>query len=170
LQLWSIFGDRREADLFGYWSGLGVTFRYSGGPADYNVRKILRWMALLIALPIGILSALALPIHTSLRETDIRDGGYAFSPCKTYPYASAQRMTVIQGFRTRDGKLTKRAGIVIDFRDGRRWSSANIGDFRATVDRNLADFLQRKTGLPYHYAETQDDIPLLNVEIQSDPK
>ena len=164
LQLWSIFGDRREADLFAYWSGLGVRFRYSPGPADYNVRKILRWMALLIALPIGILEALALPVHTTFRQDDIRDCGYAFSPCKTYSYAGVRRMTMIQGIRDRDGKLLKDAGIVIDFYDGRRISSARNRDLEGSTLPAFAEFLQRKTRLPLNYAETEDDIPRLNIE------
>lgn len=70
-------------------------------------------------------------------------------------------MTIIEGFRNRDGKLTRRAGIVIDFSDGNRWSSADYGDFRAGVDPALADFLQGKTHLDYDYAETEADIPPL---------
>lgn len=71
LQVWSLFGGRREADLFGYWTGLAVYLRGSRGPVDFDVRKALRWMALLFVLPIGILTALALSMHTTLRQNDI---------------------------------------------------------------------------------------------------
>jgi hypothetical protein len=53
---------------------------------------------------------------------DIRDCGYAFAPCKIYRFADARRMTIIDGFRDRDSRLIRRAGIVIDFSDGQRWS------------------------------------------------
>jgi hypothetical protein len=161
LQLWALFGDRREANLFGCWSGLGVSLRGSRGPVDFDVRKVLRWMALLLVLPIGILTALALPMHTNLRQDDIRDCGYAFRACSTFPYTAARRMTIVQGFRDRNGKLIRRAGIVIDFNDGRRWSSADDGNFRDSVDPALADFLQGKTKLRYDHAETEADIPRL---------
>lgn len=164
LQLWSIFGDRREADLYGYWSGLSVRLRYMSAPADLDVRKILRWMALLIVLPIAILTFLALSVHTTLRQDAIRNCGYAFRPCSTYLYADATRMTIIDGFRTRDGKLTRRAGVVVDFDDGRRWSSADFGDFDTDVDPSLKALLQNRTGLPYNYAQTENDIPPLQKE------
>lgn len=150
LQLWSRFGNREKANLYSQWTNQSVGF---------DSRRILRWMAALIALPIGVLTLLALSMHTSLREYDIRDCGYAFARCKTYRYDAAKRLTMIEGFRTRDGKLNRRAGIVIDFNDGRRWSSAKMSEFGHTVDPSMTEFLERKTGLALDYAETEADIP-----------
>ena len=52
---------------------------------------------------------LALPMHAAVRQNDIRDCGYAFATCKVYRDADARRMTMIEGFRDRNGKLTSRA-------------------------------------------------------------
>ncbi len=152
LQLWSVLGSRKKADQYSDWSNTH---------AGMDSRKVLRWMALLIALPIGVLTLLDVSEHTVLRQDDIRDCGYAFKPCKIYRYADARRLTRIDGFRDREGKLHPRAGIVIEFRDGRRWSSADTGDFKKTVDPALEAFLQRKTGLQLGNAETESDIPQL---------
>lgn len=153
MQLWSDFGNREEAHLYNYWS-----IQKSG----FDVTKLLRWMAILIVLPIGILTVLALPMHAALRQNDIQDCGYAFTPCKLYRYLDARRMTVIEGFRTRDGKLTRRAGIVIDFSGGRRWSSADLGDFSPSVDPAFTEFLEKKTQLPLNRAQAEADIPPLD--------
>jgi hypothetical protein len=161
LQLWAALGSREEAQLYDYWS-----IQKTG----FNATKLIRWMAVVVTLPIAILTILALSVHASLRRDDIRDCGYAFAPCKTYRYSAALRMTTIEGFRDRDGKLTRRAGIVIDFSDGRRWSSADIGDFKDSVDPAVASFLQSKTHLQYEDAETQADIPQLNVGFQPKAK
>lgn len=150
LQLWSRFGNHQTAALYSDWTNQS---------AGFDSRRVLRWMALLIALPIGVLTALALSVHTSLRDSDIRECGYAFARCKTYPYDAATRMTMIEGFRTRDGKLSERAGIVIDFQDGRRWSSADMSEFGHMVDPSMTEFLQQKTHLTPNYAETAADIP-----------
>jgi hypothetical protein len=158
LQTWSLFGNRREANLYSEWSNLKTASR-GGRYAGMDSRKVLRWMALVIALPIGILTALELSAHTSLHQSDICQCGFALSPCKVYPYADARRLTVIEGFRDRDGKLIRRAGIVVDFTKGRRWSSSDIGDFRKSVDPTLASFLANKTHLPLNSATTEADIP-----------
>ena len=150
LQIWSILGGRQDASLYGYWSNL---------KAGFDCTRILRWMTILITVPIGILTVLALSEHTALNQEEIRDCGYAFASCKTYRYADARRMTIIQGFRDRDSKLVRRAGILIDFNDGRRWSSADRGDFNSQIDPALKAFLETKIHLPYSYAQAEEDIP-----------
>jgi hypothetical protein len=153
LLIWGRFSRRGEVDCFNYWSAQNVGF---------DSRRLLRWIAGVVALPIGVLTALALPMHTTLGADEIRDCGYAFAPCKIYPYSDARRMTEIEGFRERSGKLDRRAGIVIDFSDGRRWSSGDEGDFHDNVDPAFAKFLETKTQLPLDHAPTEADIPPLN--------
>ena len=150
LQLWSRLGNRNNAILYNYWSSLS---------AGFDCRRMLRWMAFLIVLPVGILTLLELPVHAVLRQNDIRECGYAFSRCQNYRYSEANRITKIDGFRNRDGSLTKRAGIVVDFRDGRQWFSSEISDFTSTVNPALTNLLVEKTQLPLEYAQTKDDIP-----------
>jgi hypothetical protein len=76
-------------------------------------------MALVIAAPIGVFTVLALPMHTALGLQAIRVCGHAWAKCQTFDYSKAVKMTRIEGFRDRDGKLNRRAGIVVDFADGR---------------------------------------------------
>jgi hypothetical protein len=97
-------------------------------------------------------------MHTALRQQDIRACGYAWAKRQTFDYSRAVRMTQIEGFRDRDGKLNHRAGIVVDFADGRRWSSANTGDFHDLVDPVLRAFLIQRTRLPLEQAQAEVDI------------
>jgi hypothetical protein len=150
LQLWSAFGQADTVRSYRLWSD---------GRAGFDRTRILRWMAVVIAAPIGVFTVLALPMHTALRDQDIRVCGYAWAECRTLKYSGAVGMTLVEGFRDRDGKLHPRAGIVLDLADGRRWSSADIGDFRNSVDPALAAFLVERTGLPLEHAETESDIP-----------
>ena len=149
LLLWSWFGNRRQAHLYESWSNRR---------ARIDCTKVLRWMGLLIALPIGVFTTLAIPMHATLGASGITDCGYAFAGCRQYDYGDAKRMTQIDGFRNRDGTLTTRAGIVIDFKDGRRWSSAEWGDFSRSVDPHLSEFLKTKTALSIGHAATAEEI------------
>jgi hypothetical protein len=101
-------------------------------------------------------------MHAALRRQDIRVCGYGWSKCRTFEYSKAVQMTQIKGFRDRDGKLQPPAGIVLDFSDGRRWSSADMGDFRNSVDPALSAFLIERTRLPLKQAESEMDIPKAN--------
>jgi hypothetical protein len=149
LQLWSLFGDAGRAARYSRWSNL---------KAGFDGRRLLRWMALLIATPIGIFTLLEIPAHVSLADQVIIDHGYGFGKPKIYRYDAARKLTIIEGFRVKDGSLTSRAGIVIDFDGGRRWSSANSGDFKKEVDPALLEFLIQKTKLLPEHTETADDI------------
>jgi hypothetical protein len=157
LQLWSVFGQSDIARSYRLWSD---------GRVGFDGTRILRWMALVIALPMAVLTVLALPMHTALRHQDIRECGYAWAGCKTFEYSKAVRMTLIDGFRDRNGKLIHRAGIVLDFADGRRWSSADSGDFRRSVDPALSAYLIERTGLPLEQAESAMDIPMASSIVQ----
>jgi len=150
LGAWSLIGDKKEVALYNYWST---------AKAGFDATRVLRIMAIVIVLPIAILTALALPEHVALGREEIRARGYGLSGVRTYRYSDARRITVIDGFRNRDGTLVKRAGVVLDFSDGRRWSSADISDFKPTVDPKLFDFLQTSVGLQPQYADAESDIP-----------
>jgi hypothetical protein len=127
--------------------------------AGFNAVGVLRLMVVVIGIPGTILTLLAIPEHDVLRHEDIRARRYGFGAARIYRYSEARRMTVIQGFRNRDGKLVRRAGIVLDFADGRRWSSADISDFKPSVDPVLVNYIQAKTGLEPQYADAESDIP-----------
>jgi hypothetical protein len=149
LQTLGAIGRREIAERYARWSDQ---------KAGFQARKLLLWMALPIALPIGLLTMLEIPVHATLRTNDIIDCRYAFRGCETYQYSEARRLTLVQGFRLKDGSIQPRAGIVVDFEDGRRWNSADFGDFIRTVAPEVQNFLVAKTALPLARADTDADI------------
>jgi len=149
LGVWSFFGDRKEAALYAYWTM---------ATARFDAARVLRLMTVMIGFPGLVLTLLAVPEHDLLMQEGILARRYGFSTAAFYRYSDARRMSVIRGFRARDGKLVKRAGIVLDFADGRRWSSAAISDFRPAVDPGLVNYIQSKTGLEAQSAEGESDL------------
>jgi len=150
LGTWSLIGNKNEVALYNYWTT---------AKAGFDSTRVLRIMVVVIVLPIAIATALALPQHAVLQEEAIHARGYGLSSTSTYRYVDARRLTVVDGFRQRDGKVVKRAGIVLDFADGRRWSSAAISNFEPTVDPELLNYIRIKTGLEPQYVEAESDIP-----------
>ena len=112
-----------------------------------GMKGLMNWLAAAIALPIAIATVLAIPIHTSLRDSDMVVGQYATLSSRRYLYSQAQRLKSVDGFRDRDGKFTARAGNR-DFAGGYHWYSADNRDFTRAVDAGFTNFLQQKTGLP----------------------
>jgi hypothetical protein len=148
LFFWSLFVGRSKVTRFSDWSS---------GRSGYDCTRTLRWMALLIVLPIGVATLLALPIHPTLNESEIIVGHYATFTRERLPYSDARRLMLVDGFRGRDGKFTHRAGLILDFANGKRWRSADGRDFTSKPDSGLAEFLVKKTGLPLEHAGTETD-------------
>jgi hypothetical protein len=150
LLLWSLFEDRNRIARYVAWSDERNGF---------DSTRALRWMALFIAMPIAVITLLAIPIHSTLCDDSIVVGHYARLNRQRLPYSEARRLVLVDGFRDRSGKFTPRAGVIVDFHDGSRWSSSANRDFKSEADPGLPEFLQRKTGLPLEQAETEADIP-----------
>jgi len=153
LQFWSDFISRRAAYSFNYWWAQS---------AGYDSTRALERLALILTAPMGVLTILLLPTHISLRPHDIRDCKYGIAPCKTYLYSDARRMTLFNAVDNRDGGIVRGAGIAIDFKDGHRWTSTEIGDDTETVDPALIETLKEQTKLPLHHARSEADIPVLD--------
>jgi hypothetical protein len=166
LQIWARFSGRDTVNLFVQWSNSDSSFwgRQKFGPVDY--RRIFRLMALIFAMPAGIGIFLGVGMHASIGTDTIRDCGYGFRPCRVYSLADARRITQIEGFRDNSGKLINRAGVVIDFKDGRRWFSGKWGDWSQFVDPALASYIEARTRLPLHFALTEKDIPPISEQAQ----
>ncbi|MBS1805762.1 MAG: hypothetical protein JST28_20670 [Acidobacteria bacterium] len=159
LQAWALFGDRKTVNLFSDWTNQSPTFW--GASYGMDSRRVLRWMSLVVLLPIFVFTALALNMHATITRQRIQDCGYAFKPCSVYRMADLRRVTQIDGFQTRDGKITHRAGLVFDFADGRRWSTADWGNFKKSVDPAFLNYINEITHLPIGKVSTDQDIPAL---------
>jgi len=135
LFLWSLFSGRGRVTRFIDWTS---------ERAGYDSTRALRWMTLFIAMPVGVATVLALPMHSALRDNDIVVGHYATLARQSLPYSHARRLVLVDGFRDRSGKFSARAGVIVDFDNGLRWSSSDIGDFKSEVDPALAELLQQR--------------------------
>jgi hypothetical protein len=152
LWLWSRFDDPQVVELYSYWSNQR---------AGFDSRKTLRWMALGISSPIAIFTVLAIPMHTTVDESDMRVRGYASAPSDRYSYSKIRQITAVRGYRLRDGSLQVRPAVIVDFADGRRWSSGDNREIAKNIDQNLLRFLEQKSGLNAGYAETESDVPTI---------
>ncbi|MGD0829680.1 MAG: hypothetical protein ABR907_01970, partial [Terracidiphilus sp.] len=155
--LWSIFGNSRMARLYRIWAR-----RKSGGETNvYAVATFNRWFIRLIVLPLGFFMILALNMHATLGPEAIRECGYAFKPCTVFKYSDFSRITKVARHVTANN--TTGAMLVLDFKDGRRWSTGDWGDEIDDVDPAVVRFLEQKTSLPIVSANRIEEIPAVKI-------
>lgn len=142
--LWERFGNRSQARAYEAWTNQ---------MAGFNARRVGRLLFLCIGLPVALCTILALPMHTSLGNTEMSVGRFGAFHSRLHRYSDVRRITVTRGLRTRSGGFIQRSAIVLDFANGDRWSSADNRAYEAALDTALLDFLESKTGLQAEYID-----------------
>ena len=144
LQVWALFGDRRTVFLYRQWQKRS-TFNYKGGQFK-NELGLYHWFILLVALPIGVASSLALNMRSTLGPSSIDYCGYGFRPCKALPYADVKTIAYIAP----NGavKPPAHAKLVIAFSSGVTWASTDWGDANKDVDPAMVRFLAARVPRP----------------------
>jgi len=142
LRIWKRWGDSSRACEYENWEN---------NKAQFNATRVLQFMILFLELPIGIGTVLALPLHTSLSDSEIRVGHFGTLRTTKHSYSDVKRILVTDGFRLRDGSFEKRPAIILYFSDGSRWSSAVNREDGSSIDQGVLQFIQEKTNLHAEY-------------------
>lgn len=141
---------KKTAEVYLYWTS---------ARAGLNASKVFRWGALAVAGPIGILTILALPVHSSFRDDALVFRSYASLKAKAYSYERIRGLTTTDGIRDRFGKFVPDPCILIDFDDGTRWSSGDLlRDPDRSVDIGLKEFLSKRSAVRFRHTPLAKDL------------
>jgi hypothetical protein len=158
LQIWALFIGHTIVNLYADWDSRQPK-KSRGGITYYDARSVLRWLSLLITLPIGLLSALALNMHTTFGDNNIHEFGYAFGAPRVYPYAAIRQVTHVHGVFNKHSKLVAHPYCVIDFADGHRWNQNNWDGSSAATERTIQAIMRRHTNLSFADILVIEDLP-----------
>ena len=129
-----------------------------------NTFRIMKWLSIGVVAPIGILTLLAIPIHLSIRASEVRVGHYASLRTKVFKLNLARRLTVVDGYRLADGSFHPAKDVIIDFADGARLDGNQVGDGGSSIRGDVMQMLIAKTGLTPERSETVQDIPTVQAQ------
>jgi hypothetical protein len=161
LQIWAMFVGHTVVNLYSEWDSRQPK-RSRGGIVYYDVRKILRWFTVLLVIPIGILSSLALNMHTTFGEDGMHEFGYAFAMPKVHSYAQIRQVAHVHGVFGKHGRFIDRPYCVVDFADGHRWNQNDWDDSSASTARAIEAVLAAQTHLPFVDILVLEDLPTSN--------
>ena len=77
----------------------------SDSKTGMNSFKIMKWLSIGLVGPIGFFTVLALPIHLSISDSEVRIGHYASFHSEVFPLKQATRLTGVDGYRLPDGSF-----------------------------------------------------------------
>jgi hypothetical protein len=136
----------------------------SDSQGGMNMFRIMKWFSIGLVGPIALFTLLAIPIHLSISNSEVRVGHYASFQEERFPLNEARRLTIVDGYRLRDGSFRSAKDVIVDFADGRRLRGNQVGDGGADVRDDVTQLLIAKTGLTPQHAAIEDEIPTLRAE------
>jgi hypothetical protein len=123
-----------------------------------NSLRVMKWLSIGLVAPIGVFTLLAIPIHLSISNSEVRVGHYASFHSEVFPLREARRLTVVDGDRPRNGRFHPAKDVIIDFADGRRLRGNQVGDGGSSIREDVMQLLIENTGLTPEHAETAEEI------------
>lgn len=138
-----------EASIYRHWSDMKAGFRAT------VVFRIAGWV---ILFPTLSATVLALPMHSTFGDQKVTIAGFASSSPKQYSYSEIRRIAVAEGTTNRDGSFVADPQTIIDFSDGRRWSTRDSRDPVQQNDPAFVAFLVAKTHLTLEYCHSVSDL------------
>jgi hypothetical protein len=131
----------------------------SSEKAGFDSFKVMKWLGIGLVGPIAVFTVLAIPMHLSIAESEVRVGHYASWETEVFVLDQARRATLVDGYRLRDGSFQKKRDPYIDFADGRRLDVNAAGDGGTQISDGTVELLLAKTGLSLAHVSTREELP-----------
>ena len=107
----------------------------SDSKGGMNSFRVMKWLGIGLACPIGFFTLLAIPIHLSISDSEVRVGHYASFETERFPLKEAKRLTIID---------QPAKDVIIDFADGRRLRGNQVGDGGTSVRDDVMQLPHRE--------------------------
>lgn len=131
----------------------------SSEKVGFDSFRVMKWLSFGVVGPIAIFTLLAIPMHLSIADNEVRVGHYASLRTEVFPLNQARRATLVDGYRLRDGSFQRKRDLYVDFADGRRLDVNASGDGGSNIDDETVELLLSKTGLVATHASTREELP-----------
>jgi hypothetical protein len=136
----------------------------SDSKGGMNSFQVMKWLGFGLVGPIALFTVLAIPIHLAISDSEVRVGHYASFQAERFPLNEAKRLTIVDGYRLKDGSFRPAKDVIIDFSDGRRLRGNQVGDGGTNIPNEVIQLLIAKTSLTAEHASTANDIPAFRAQ------
>jgi hypothetical protein len=126
--------------------------------AGFDCMRAMRWMAYLIMIPYTAFFLPSLVCHTRFSEKEIATQEYSEWKETRYPYSEVSRFAVAQGGIGRQGQFYPDLRVIIDFKNGARWTTRDGFRDPEAINTDLLNLLTLHTGLKPRYVSTDKEL------------
>lgn len=126
----------------------------SDSKSGFDSYRIMKLMSFYLVGPLSILSLLAIPIHLSITNSEVRVGHYASLVSEKFQLKDARRATIVDSYSQQEGHRRMTKDLIIDFADGRVLRGNQVGDGGTSVRNDVMQLLITETGLSPGHSST----------------
>jgi hypothetical protein len=128
----------------------------SDSKGGFDSLRVMKWLSIGVVGPIAVVTLLAVPIHLSITDSEVRVGHYASFHPEIFPLKDARRLTIVDEYKLQGGHTHETKDVIVDLADGRRLRGNQVGDSATSVHNDVMQLLIEKTGLTPRYLSTTD--------------
>lgn len=126
--------------------------------AGFDCSKAMRWLAYVILVPYTAFFLPSLGCHARFSANEIGLQGYLDWNEARYAYSDVTRVALIDGWLDRSGAFNSDPRILIDFHDGKRWTTRDGFRDPEPVRKDLLDYLIGHTGVELTHVHTEQSL------------
>jgi hypothetical protein len=128
----------------------------SDSKGGFDSFRIMKWLSIGVVGPIAVLTLLAVPIHLSITDSEVRVGHYASFRPDIFSLKDARSLTIVDVHKMQGDRIHQTEDVIVEFADGRRLRGNQVGDGGTNVRKDVMQLLVDKTGLTPKYSSTTD--------------
>jgi hypothetical protein len=119
----------------------------SSGQTGFDSYRLMVWFSHWIVVPIGVFTLMAVPIHLSMGDSEVRAGRYGRWSSEKFPYDQAVRARLVTRTEMHGGRSVVTRNLLIDFSDGRTLDASVGKDGGEAASPEVVNLLLEKTKL-----------------------
>jgi hypothetical protein len=128
----------------------------SDSKGGFDSFRIMKWLSIGVVGPIAVLTLLAVPIHLSITDSEVRVGHYASFHPDIFPLKDARSLTIVDMPRMQGDRILHTKDAILGFANGRRLRGNQVGDGGTSIRNDVLQLLIEKTGLTPRYSSKTD--------------
>jgi hypothetical protein len=117
----------------------------SDSKGGFDSFRIMKWLSIGVVGPIAVFTLLAVPIHLSITDSEVRVGHYASLHPDVFLLSSAKSLIIVDEYKPQGRHVTR--DMIVEFADGRRLRGNQVGDGGTSIRNDVVQLLIDKTGL-----------------------
>jgi hypothetical protein len=124
----------------------------SDSKGGFDSFRIMKWLSIGVVGPIAVFTLLAVPIHLSITDSEVRVGHYASLHPDVFLLNGAKSLIIVDEYKPQGGHGHETRDMIVEFADRRRLRGNQVGDGGTSVRNDVVQLLIDKTGLTPRYS------------------